>query len=303
MIANFTAADVPDQSGKVFFITGANTGIGFEAATVLAARGARVLLGCRSRERAEDAVARLTGTYAAADVSIVDVDLGDLNSVRSAAGRVAQESRLDGFIANAGVMYATRRTTADGFEAVLGVNHLGHFALTGLLLPSLERTQGARIVVISSQAHRDGRIDFDDIDAVVSYSVRRRYSQSKLANLLFMYELDRRLRARRSSTIVVAAHPGGAMTELTRHLSAFVRRVAMPLFNPFFNSVPEGAWPTLAAATHPDVDGGQYFGPDGLYQMSGRAQQVDSSRRSKDPVVAGRLWDLSVEMTGVDPGV
>ncbi|MDJ0960945.1 MAG: oxidoreductase [Acidimicrobiia bacterium] len=303
MIANFTAADVPDQSGKVFFITGANTGIGFEAATVLAARGARVLLGCRSRERAEDAVARLTGTYAAADVSIVDVDLGDLNSVRSAAGRVAQESRLDGFIANAGVMYATRRTTADGFEAVLGVNHFGHFALTGLLLPTLERTQGARIVVISSQAHRDGRIDFDDIDAVVSYSVRRRYSQSKLANLLFMYELDRRLRARRSSTIVVAAHPGGAMTELTRHLSAFVRRVAMPLFNPFFNSVPEGAWPTLAAATHPDVDGGQYFGPDGLYQMSGRAQQVDSSRRSKDPVVAGRLWDLSVEMTGVDPGV
>ncbi len=303
MIANFTAADVPDQSGKVFFITGANTGIGFEAATVLAARGARVLLGCRSRERAEDAVARLTGTYPAADVGIVDVDLGDLDSVRGAAGRVAQEPRLDGFIANAGVMYATRRTTADGFEAVLGVNHLGHFALTGLLLPSLERTQGARIVVISSQAHRDGRIDFDDIDAVVSYSVRRRYSQSKLANLLFMYELDRRLRARRSSTIVVAAHPGGAMTELTRHLSAFVRRVAMPLFNPFFNSVPEGAWPTLAAATHPDVDGGQYFGPDGLYQMSGRAQQVDSSRRSKDPVVAGRLWDLSVEMTGVDPGV
>ena len=303
MIANFTAADVLDQSSKTFLITGANTGIGFETARVLAERGARVLLGCRSRTRAEDAVARITDTRSNADVAIVDLDLGDLDSIRRAAERVAQEPRLDGLIANAGVMYAAKRVTEDGFEAVLGVNHLGHFAITGLLLPALERTSDARIVVTSSQAHRLGRIDFDDIDAVRSYSVRRRYNQSKLANLLFMYELDRRLRARRASTIATAAHPGGAMTELTRHLSGFVRRGAMPLLGPFFNSVAEGAWPTLAAATHPDVESGQYFGPDGLYEMSGKAQQVDSSRRSKEPDLAARLWDLSIEMTGVDPEV
>ena len=303
MITNFTAVDVPDQSGKTFFITGANTGIGFEAAKVLAERGARVLLGCRSRSKGEAAIARIADAHPGADLGIVDLDLGDLSSVRRAADQVAREPRLDGLIDNAGIMYTPQMTTKDGFEAQFGVNHLGHFALTALLLPTLEATEGSRIVIISSQGHRRGDIDFDDIDASMSYSPQKRYYQSKLANLLFMYELDRRLRSKESTTIAVAAHPGGATTELSRHMSAFSQRVLMPLLSPILNSAAEGAWPTLAAATHTDVKGGQYFGPSGIYETAGKAKQVDSNGLSKDPALAKQLWDLSIEMTGVDPGI
>lgn len=302
MITGFTASDVADQSGKTFFITGANTGIGLGAAAVLADRGARVLLGCRSRPKADAALAAIKTSNPSADAAIVDIDLGDLRSVRRAAEMLAAEPHLDALINNAGIMYTPKMQTKDGFEAQFGVNHLGHFALTGLLLSTLERTAGSRIVTISSQGHRRGDIDFDDIDASKSYSRRKRYYQSKLANLLFTFELDRRLRAKASATISVAAHPGVAITELTRHMSSFTQKM-MPLFPPLMNSADQGAWPTLAAATHPDVEGGQYFGPSGVYETKGAAKQVDSSARSKNRDLARRLWDLSIEMTGVDPGV
>ena len=302
MIANFTAADVPDQTGKTYFVTGANTGIGFEAANVLAAKGARVLLGSRSRAKGDAAAARIMGSYPGASVAVVDLDLGDLASVRAAADLVAGEPRLDGLIDNAGIMNTPQMETKDGFEAQFGVNHLGHFALTGLLLPTLEQTPDSRIVIISSIGHRRGDIDFDDIDATASYSPQERYYQSKLANLLFMYEIDRRLRAQNSTTIAVAAHPGIASTELGRHMSGVAQGMMKPL-GALFNSAGAGAWPTLAAATDPSVEGGQYFGPGNLFETRGPAMQVDSVERSKDAELAARLWDLSIEMTGVDPGI
>jgi NAD(P)-dependent dehydrogenase (short-subunit alcohol dehydrogenase family) len=302
MITNFTAADVPSQEGKTFFITGANTGLGFETALVLAERGARVLLGCRNRAKADEALARLKADHPDADATIVDIDLGDLASVRAGAAVVAEEPRLDGLINNAGIMMPPRQLTKDGFESQFGVNHLGPFALTGLLLPTLLATPGSRVVSTSSNAHKAGAIEFDDIAAEKKYSSLGRYGQSKLANLLFAYELDRRLRAKGSSTISVAVHPGAADTELARFLPGFARML-VPVMRPFMNTAAQGAWPTLAGATAPEVQGGQYFGPKGIGEMGGPAKQVDSNAKSKDEAVARRLWDLSIEMTGVDPGI
>ena len=211
-ITEFTSADVPDQSGKTFFITGANTGIGFEAAKVFAGKGGRVLLGCRNPEKGEEALARIADAYPGADVTLVQIDLSDLASVRAAAEVVAREPRLDVLVNNAGVMWNPKTITKDGFESQFGINHLGHFALTGLLLPTLEATPNSRIVTVSSGGHRQGNGDlyWDDINADQDYHPRKRYYASKLANLLFTYELDRRLRAKDSSTIAVAVHPGGA---------------------------------------------------------------------------------------------
>ncbi|MDE2994395.1 MAG: oxidoreductase, partial [Chloroflexota bacterium] len=229
MISNFTAADVPTQQGKTFFITGANTGIGFAAAEVLAERGARVLLGCRSPARAEAAVEQIRAAHPATDLDIVALDLGDLASVRQAAEVVAAEPRLDGLLNNAGIMRAPYRLTKDGFESQFGVNHLGHFALTGLLLPTLEQTAGSRIVVTSSVGHRSGQILFDDINASERYHPMERYYMSKLANLLFLYELDRRLRAKGSPTIALGVHPGVSNTDLGRHMSGLFQIVLLPL--------------------------------------------------------------------------
>lgn len=306
MITNFTSTDVPDQSGKTFFITGANTGIGFEAAKVFAGKGARVLLGCRNAEKGKAALARIAGAHPAAEVVLVDIDLADLASVRKAAEVVAQQPRLDVLVNNAGVMWNPKTITKDGFESQFGINHLGHFALTGLLLGKLEATAESRIVTVSSNGHKLGVQDifWDDINADENYHPRRRYYASKLANLLFTYELERRLRAKGSSTIAVAVHPGASDTELDRYLTGpigVLARVATPLMRTFMNTAEEGAWPTELAATAPGVAGGQYFGPGGRGEMSGPAQQVDSSDASKDLSKAKRLWDLSIEMTGVDP--
>ena len=308
MITDFTSADIPDQRGATFFITGANTGIGFEAAKAIAGKGGRVLLGCRNQEKGEAALARIREAFAQADVELVRIDLADLASIRAAAAVVLQEPRLDVLINNAGVMWNPRTLTKDGFESQFGINHLGHFALTGLLLPKLLKTPDSRIVNISSNGHRQGNHDlyWDDLNAEQSYSRAGRYFASKLANLLFTYELDRRLKARGASTIAVAAHPGGANTELARHITGFwgvVLWLLTPIILLFANTAEQGAWPTELAATHPRVQSGQYFGPDGRGEMSGKARQVDSSEASKDPKKAKRLWDLSIELTGVDPGI
>jgi NAD(P)-dependent dehydrogenase (short-subunit alcohol dehydrogenase family) len=308
MISNFTDVDIPDQTGKTFFITGANTGIGFEAAKAIAGKGGRILLGCRNTEKGRDAVARIADEYPEADVALVEIDLADLASVRAAAEVVAAESRLDVLVNNAGVMWNPKTITADGFESQFGINHLGHFALTGLLLPKLEATNDSRIVTVSSNGHRFGHQDifWDDINADREYHPRKRYYASKLANLLFTFELDRRLRARGSSTIAVAVHPGASDTELGRYVTgAFgvVMRAVGPIMSRFLNSAEEGAWPTELAATAAGVEGGQYFGPGGRGEMAGPAEEVDSSAASKDLGKAARLWELSIEMTGVEPGV
>lgn len=298
MIKNFTAQDVPDQTGKTFFVTGANTGLGFETALVLAARGARVLLGCRNRSKAENARTRIVTVHPDAQVEIVDLDLGDLSSVEAAAAQVKREARLDGLINNAGIMMPPRALTTDGFESQFGVNHLGPFALTGRLLAKLEETPGSRVVSTSSNAHKGGTIDFDDLTAESGYSSLGRYAQSKLANLLFMYELDRRLKARNSATISVAVHPGGSDTDLARHLPGWSQKL-IPLLRPFLNTAAQGAWPTLLGATAEGVEGGQYFGPKGLGEIAGPARQVKSTKRSQDVELAQRLWTVSEELTGV----
>ena len=301
-MTNFTAKDVPDQTGKTIFITGANTGLGYEAAKTLAGKGARVIIGCRSRAKAEQARNSILADYPKADVMVVELDLSDLGSVKQAAERVAKEPQLDVLINNAGIMIPPYELTRDGFESQFGVNHLGPFALTGLLLEKLRATPDARIVSTSSIAHKRGKIDFDDINAEQGYNPIDRYAQSKIANLYFAYELQRRLEAAGASTISVAAHPGIADTELTRYIPRALMLVA-PLFRPLFNTSAQGAWPTLCAATMPGVRGGEYYGPGKRRETAGPAVRVESNRRSHDTAVAKRLWELSIEMTGVDPGV
>ena len=295
----FHETSVPDQSGKTFFITGANTGIGYEAARVLAARGARVLIGCRSEERARGALDRLRGRVDGADVEWIPLDLARMASVKRAAEQVAAEPRLDVLINNAGVMIPPKTLTDDGFELQFGVNHLGHFALTGHLLDALVGTAGSRIVTVSSLAHRSGRIDFEDPHAEKEYHPMRRYQTSKAANLYFTFELARRLERAGVDVDAVACHPGIADTELSRTFPAMVR-FSMPLFRPFFNTPAEGALPTLMAATKREVEPTDYFGPVARGETARSAGPARVSNHVRDEAVGRRLWDLSVELTGVD---
>lgn len=297
----FTESDVPRQDGKTALVTGANTGIGFHTARVLALSGARVLLGCRSMEKATDAKARILADHPEADVDIVELDLGDLASVRAAAARIEQEPRLDLLINNAGLMMPPFFKTTDGFESQYGVNHLGTFALTGLLLDKLEQTPGSRVLNTSSNGHKAGKVDFENLNAEKKYSAFAQYAMSKLANLLHTFELDRRLRAAGRQTVAVAVHPGGSDTDLGRHIPKLAMTFMMPVFRPFMNTAAQGAWPTLMAATAPDVSGGQYFGPSGFMEMAGPAKRVDSNALSKDEALAKKLWDVSVRDSGVDP--
>ncbi len=298
----FTAKHVLDQTGKTVFITGANTGLGFEAAKVLAGSNARVIIGCRSKDKAEGARDEILAEHNRADVAIVTIDLADLESVGEAAAVIAKEERLDILINNAGIMVPPFELTQDGFESQLGVNHLGPFALTGLLLDKLRATPGARIVSTSSIAHKRGTILFDDINADKQYNAMARYAMSKLANLYFAYELQRRLSSAGDDVISVAAHPGIADTELSRYLPRALM-LAAPLFRPLLNTAAQGAWPTLCAATAEEVQGGEYYGPCKRRETAGPAIRVKSTRRSHDKDVARKLWDLSIEMTGVDPGI
>ncbi len=298
----FTAEDVPDQSGKTVFITGANTGLGYEAAKVLAGKNGRVIIGCRSKDKAEQARDNILAEHGESDVGIVEIDLGSLKSVKKAAAKVAKEQRLDVLINNAGIMIPPYELTSDGFESQFGVNHLGPFALTSLLLDKLRSTPGARVVSTASLAHKRGRILFDDINAEQGYSAFQRYAMSKVANLFFGYELQRRLSAAGDDTISVVAHPGIADTELSRYIPGLLM-LAAPLLRPLLNTAAQGAWPTLRAATREDVKGGEYYGPTRRRQTAGPAVRVKSTRYSHNEEVAERLWDLSIELTGVDPGI
>ena len=296
---NFTDEQVPDQSGKTLFVTGANAGIGLETARVLAGKGARVLMGCRNPQKAQAAVDSIKTLHPSADLNVIELDLGDLESVRAAARRVQQEPRLDVLINNAGIMTPPLEYTAQGHESQFGVNHLGPFVLTCLLLETLKKTPGARVVNTSSLAHRTGKINFADLAAKVHYNTNSRYSQSKLANLLFSYELQRRLQQDGADVISVACHPGIADTELSRHMPSWFK-VITPLVRVLFNTPAKGAWPTLMAATASTVRGGDYCGPAKLAQTAGPATIVRSAAISKDQALAKQLWDVSVELTGVN---
>lgn len=301
-MTGFTGADVPSQRGKCFIVTGANTGIGFEVAKVLAQRGGRVLLACRDAARAHAAMAAIASQVPGADLAFLPLDQADLASVRRAADIASGEARIDALINNAGVMFPPLTRTADGFELQLGVNHLGTFALTGLLLPKLAETAGARLVVTGSIAHKRADIDWDDLAAEKSYSPTSRYAQSKLCNLLFLFELDRRLRAAGSPVCAIGCHPGVAMTELMRHLPAPLR-LLMPLAAPFCNSPAAAAWPALQATTSPTALPGGYYGPQAMREMRGFSGEAKRTLRAQRPDLAERLWQVSIDLTGIDPGL
>jgi NAD(P)-dependent dehydrogenase (short-subunit alcohol dehydrogenase family) len=293
---HWTEADVPEQPGRVAVVTGANTGIGFEAARVLAERGATVVLACRNPDRAQDAVDRI-GATARGEVGTVRVDLASLASVREAAEDLrTRHDRIDLLINNAGLMMPPHGRTEDGFELQFGTNHLGHFALTGLLLDRMLAVPGSRVVTVSSYGHRMGRIDFGNLQWERGYNRVGAYGRSKLANLLFTYELQRRLAAAGAATEALAAHPGTSRTELVRHLPAWMRVGAV--FMPMQGSA-MGAVPMLRAATDPQAHGGEYYGPAGFGENSGPAKRVQSNARSHDEEVARRLWEESERLTGV----
>src|ERR1700722_5120005 len=298
MTKRWTETDIPDQAGRVAVVTGANSGIGYDAARVLAEHGATVVLACRNRDKATEAAGRIEEHAPRADITVVDLDLSDLSSIRLAAETIrSTHHHVDLLVNNAGVMVPPYGLTVDGFELQFGTNHLGHFALTGLVLDLVMAAPGSRIVTVSSFVHRVGRIDFDDLQSEANYGATRAYGQSKLANLLFTYELQRRLPAAGSTTIAVAAHPGAANTELGRHVAhAGLVKVMGSVFS---QSSSMGALPTLRAATDPTVRGGEYYGPRGLLEQRGYPKRVGSSARSRDLVVAQRLWDVSEELTGV----
>ncbi|MEY8018239.1 MULTISPECIES: SDR family NAD(P)-dependent oxidoreductase [Mycobacterium] len=302
----WSEADVPDQSGRVAVVTGSNTGIGYQAAVVLAYRGAHVVLAVRDLAKGNAALSRIVAAHPGADVTLQALDLSSLDSVRSAADALrAAYPRIDLLINNAGVMWTPKQLTADGFEMQFGTNHLGHFALTGLLLDHLLDVRGSRVVTVSSLGHRlRAAIHFDDLQWERNYDRIAAYGQSKLANLLFTYELQRRLAANpEAKTIAVAAHPGGSNTELARNLPAIFQPLKAVLGPVLFQSAAMGALPTLRAATDPDVQGGQYYGPDGFLEQRGHPKLVTSSAQSHDEELQRRLWAVSEELTGVTFGV
>jgi NAD(P)-dependent dehydrogenase (short-subunit alcohol dehydrogenase family) len=302
MSTKWTAADVPDQSGRVAIVTGANTGIGYGAAAVLADKGAHTVLAVRNLEKGNDAASRIRAASPNAEVTVQQLDLTSLENIREAADELrATFPRIDLLINNAGVMYTDKATTKDGFELQFGTNHLGHFALTGQLLDNILPVEGSRVVTVSSVGHRiRAKIHFDDLNLDRNYNRVVAYGQSKLANLLFTYELARRLNAKGSPTIALAAHPGAADTELLRNMPGGIRQVSQFFWSNFIAQGPEmGAEPTLRAAADPTAQNGQYYGPGGLGEQKGHPKIVKSSAQSHDEDIQRRLWTMSEELTGV----
>jgi NAD(P)-dependent dehydrogenase (short-subunit alcohol dehydrogenase family) len=287
---------VPDQAGKLVVVTGANSGTGREAAWRLAGAGAHVVMAVRTVAKGERARDEILAAQPGARLEVRRIDLADLASVAEFAdGLIADGRPVDVLINNAGVMFPPRQATRDGFELQFGTNHLGHFAFTGLLLEQMLPVPGSRVVTVSSLAHRvRARINFDDLQGERSYSRVGAYGQSKLANLMFTYELARRLSGA-GTTIAVAAHPGLAGTELSRYTPAIVA-FSYALVS---QQAAMGALPVLRAATDPGVLGGQYYGPRGLFGARGYPELAHSSRRSRDTAIQRRLWAVSEELTGV----
>ncbi len=297
MSEKWTEENISNQEGKVAIVTGSNTGIGFDTARMLAENDAKVILAVRTVSKGEDAAEKIRKKYADADLHTLELDLSDLESVKNFAEHFEQEfSELHLLINNAGVMIPPYTKTKDGFELQFGTNHLGHFALTAHLLDVLKNTEESRVVNVASLAHNRGGLDFDDLNwENRSYSPWRAYSDSKIANLYFTYELQRKFEEHNYNSISVAAHPGGTSTDLTRH------SYLMGIFgNILGQSTAMGALPTVRAAVGEDINGSDYIGPDGFGEFYGYPIKVDSNKPSKDEMIAKRLWQVSEEMTGVE---
>jgi NAD(P)-dependent dehydrogenase (short-subunit alcohol dehydrogenase family) len=293
---------IPPQQGRLAIVTGANSGIGYQTARYLSRAGATVILACRNREKGEGARAKIVSGNATAKVEVRALDVADLDSVRRFASEFLNENKLlDLLINNAGVMsIPQRRTTPQGFETQFGTNHLGHFALTGLLLPALLRRPNSRVVTVASLAHQRGKLNFDDLNAERGYDPRGAYQQSKLANLVFGLEFDRRLRARSAETASMIAHPGVALTNIVSGMGSGLKaRILNALLPLVAQSDDRGSWPLLYAATSPEAHGGGYYGPDGIAEVKGTPVEVKPKRHALDTAAGKRLWDISETLTGV----
>lgn len=296
----WTTSEIDSQEGRVAVVTGASAGLGIETARELAAAGATVVLAVRSIERGEAAIEDIRSTAPDAKLRLQQLDLASLDSVHLAAQALHEDfDRIDLLINNAGVMYTERELTKDGFELQFGTNHLGHFAFTNQVIDLLLPVAGSRVVTVGSMGHwMPVAFDLQDLRAEGKYNRFVAYSRSKLANLLFAYELHRRLTVAGARTISLAAHPGGSDTELVRHVPGAARM--RKYLHGLAQSASSGALPTLRAATDPCATGGQYYGPDRLLEMKGDPIVVRSSKRSQDRALQARLWSRSVELTGVD---
>ena len=300
-MAHWTADNIPDQTGRTFIVTGANSGLGYVTALELTRHGATVIMAVRNAAKGQGARDAIAAAVPGAKLEVAALDLADLNSVGEFARSIVSTGRpIDVLINNAGIMMPPRQLTKQGFELQFGTNHLAHFALTLQLLPALEGRPDARVVTMTSDLHKRGHIHFDDLGAVKTYSRTGAYSQSKIANVYFALELDRRLKAQGLPIKSVLAHPGYAATNLQSAGPRGPLAWLLRLTNMFVAQPAEqGALPELYAATAPGVEGGQYFGPDGANEMRGYPKLVQPIDRAKDPDIARRLWEVSEEMTGV----
>lgn len=300
---NWTVERMPDLAGKRIIVTGANSGIGFEASKELARKGAHVVMACRNMQKADVASAEIKRELPNASIELMQLDLASQKSIYAFADAYkAKHAQLDILVNNAGIMMVPYGTTEDGFERQLGTNHLGHFALTGLLLDTIKATPNARVVNISSGAHQWGSMDFDNLMFAdgKGYSAMSSYGRSKLANLLFTYELQRRFEAANINAIAVAAHPGGSNTNLGNHLTGgLMGKIMMPIMSRMMQSAAMGALPTLRAAIDADVKGNDYFGPKGFMEMTGYPVKVKSNGASHNSADQQKLWQASEQLTGV----
>lgn len=300
----WTVDDIPDLSGKVIIVTGGNSGLGYESVKAFAAKNATVILTSRTVEKGEKARNEIVAELHSADIQVMQLDLADLRSIREFAGQFAKKyRRLDILLNNAGIMMTPYQQTKDGFESQVGTNHLGHFALTGLLLDLIRTTENSRVVNVSSNAHKWGKMDFDNLlfENGKDYSPTNAYGRSKLANLLFTYELQSRLKEHKINSMALAAHPGISLTNLARHLEDKWWYNLMMLFSGLITQKAEyGALPQIRAAVDPRAEGGSYYGPNGFNQMKGDPVVVESSKASHDKEDAMKLWAVSERLTGVN---
>lgn len=303
MKENWTTKDISNLSGKTIIVTGGNSGLGFESVKVFAGKGAEVIMACRSLEKGGKAKTEILKNIPEGKIEVAELDLADLNSVHRFVKNFQQNhSRLDVLLNNAGIMTTPYFKTKDGFEGQLGTNHLGHFALTGLLLPVLEKTPKSRVVNVSSMAHKQGKMDFDNLlfENGKGYSPMKSYGRSKLANLLFTYELQRFFESNKTDSISVAAHPGVSQTDLFRYLDEkWYFRLVGPAFKAISQEGKMGALPQVRASVDPHVKGGEYYGPNGFMELKGYPVKVQSNSRSHNEEDAKKLWEVSEKLTGV----
>jgi NAD(P)-dependent dehydrogenase (short-subunit alcohol dehydrogenase family) len=301
--SNWTLEQVPDLSGKTMVVTGGNSGLGYESVKAFVMKGAEVILTSRSEEKGEEAKSAILKDFPEGKIRVMQLDLSDLESVKRFAGKFLEEyDKLDVLMNNAGIMMTPYHKTRDGFESQFGVNHLGHFALSGLLLDVLLKTPESRIVNVSSGAHKMGKMDFSDLqfENGRKYSPMKSYGQSKLSNLLFTYEFQRKLESAQKDNISLAAHPGTSMTNLGRHVEGkLLYKILFPLFKRMSQDQAQGALPQIRASVDPNAKGGEYYGPDGKREMTGFPVLVPSNEASHNLEDAARLWEESEKLTGV----